>query len=63
MQNLQTFDSAREWDQIGAYASTISGALVYWENPRLETTSDDAKKIVLDYYKNDEEIPAELAVT
>ena len=63
MQNLQTFDSARNWDQIEAYASTISGALVYWENPRLEATSDDAKKIVLDYYKIDEEIPAELAVT
>ena len=63
MQNLQTFDSARDWDQIEAYASTISGALVYWENPRLEVTSDDAKKIVLDYYKIDEEIPAELAVT
>ena len=46
MQNLQTFDSARDWDQIEAYASTISGALVYWENPRLEVTSDDAKKIV-----------------
>ena len=63
MQNLQTFDSARDWDQIEAHASTISGALVYWENPRLEVTSDDAKKIVLDYYKIDEEIPAELAVT
>ena len=63
MQNLQTFDSARDWDQIEAYASTISGALVYWENPRLEVTSDDAKKIVLDYYKIDEEIPAELATT
>ena len=50
MQNLQTFDSARDWDQIEAYASSISGALVYWENPRLEATSDDAKKIVLDYY-------------
>ena len=59
MQNLQTFDSARDWDQIEAYASSISGALVYWENPRLEATSDDAKKIVLDYYKIDEEIPAE----
>ena len=63
MQNLQTFDSARDWDQIEAYASTISGALVYWENPRLEVTSDDAKKIVIDYYKIDEEIPAELATT
>jgi len=63
MQNLQTFDSARDWDQIEAYASTISGALVYWENPRLEVTSDDAKKIVVDYYKIDEEVPAELAVT
>ena len=63
MQNLQTFDSARDWDQIEAYASTISGALVYWENPRLEVTSDDAKKIVLDYYKIDEDIPTELAVT
>ena len=47
MQNLQTFDSARNWDQIEAHASTISGALVYWENPRLEVTSDDAKKIVI----------------
>ena len=63
MKNLQTFDSARNWDQIEEYASTISGALVYWENPRLEATSDDAKKIVLDYYKIDEEVPAELAVT
>ena len=63
MQNLQTFDSARDWDQIEAYASTISGALVYWENPRLEVTSDDAKKIVVDYYKIDEEVPAELALT
>ena len=63
MKNLQTFDSARNWDQIEEYASTISGALVYWENPRLEVTSDDAKKIVVDYYKIDEEVPAELAVT
>ena len=63
MQNLQTFDSARNWDQIEEYASTISGALVYWENPRLEVTSDDAKKIVIDYYKIDEEIPADLAIT
>ena len=63
MQNLQTFDSARNWDQIEAHASTISGALVYWENRRLEVTSDDAKKIVIDYYKIDEEIPAELATT
>ena len=63
MQNIQTFDSARNWDQIEAYASTISGALVYWENPRLEVTSDDAKKIVVDYYKIDEEVPAELALT
>jgi len=63
MQNLQTFDSARNWDQIEAYASTISGALVYRENPRLEVTSDDAKKIVVDYYKIDEEVPAELAAT
>ena len=30
---------------------------------RDRATSDDAKKIVLDYYKIDEEIPAELAVT
>ena len=36
---------------------------MYWENPRLEVTSDDAKKIVVDYYKIDEEVPAELAVT
>ena len=63
MQNLQTFDSARDWDQIEAHASTVSGAIVYWENPRLEVTSDDAKKIVVDYYKIDEEVPAELAVT
>ena len=63
MQNLQTFDSARSWDQIEAHASTISGALVYWENSRLEATSDDAKKIVVDYYKFDEEVPPELALS
>tara|TARA_B100000575_G_scaffold105147_1_gene83798 strand:+ start:19276 stop:19653 length:378 start_codon:yes stop_codon:yes gene_type:complete len=63
MQNLQTFSSARDWDQIEAYASTISGALVYWENPRLELANADAKKIVLDYYKIDEEIPTDLAIT
>ena len=63
MQNLQTFSSARDWDQIEAYASTISGALVYWENPRLELADADAKKIVLDYYKIDEEIPTDLAIT
>ena len=63
MQNLQTFDSARDWDQIEAYASTISGALVYWENPRLELADADAKKIVLDYYKIDEDIPTDLAIT
>ena len=62
MKNLQAFDSARNWDQIEDYASSISGALVYWENPRLEVTSDDAKKIVVDYYKIDEEVPAELAL-
>ena len=62
MQNLQTFSSARDWDQIEAYASTISGALVYWENPRLELADADAKKIVLDYYKIDEEIPTDLAI-
>ena len=63
MQNLQTFSSARDWDQIEAYASTISGALVYWENPRLELADADAKKIVLDYYKIDEDIPTDLAIT
>ena len=60
MQNLQTFDSARDWDQIEAYASSISGALVYWENPRLEAADDAAKSIVVDYYKLDEEVPADL---
>ena len=60
MQNLQTFDSARDWDQIEAYASSISGALVYWENPRLEAADDAAKSIVIDYYKLDEEVPADL---
>ena len=60
MQNLQTFDSARDWDQIEAYASSISGALVYWENPRLEVADDSAKSIVVDYYKLDEEVPPEL---
>tara|TARA_A100001201_G_scaffold131564_1_gene117794 strand:+ start:813 stop:1199 length:387 start_codon:yes stop_codon:yes gene_type:complete len=60
MQNLQTFDSARDWDQIEAYASSISGALVYWENPRLEVADDSAKSIVIDYYKLDEEVPPEL---
>ncbi len=60
MQNLQTFDSARDWDQIEAYASSISGALVYWENPRLEVADDAAKGIVIDYYKLDEEVPADL---
>tara|TARA_A100001035_G_C27683649_1_gene454280 strand:+ start:39 stop:422 length:384 start_codon:yes stop_codon:yes gene_type:complete len=60
MQNLQTFDSARDWDQIEAYASSISGALVYWENPRLEAADDTAKSIIIDYYKLDEEVPADL---
>lgn len=60
MQNLQTFDSARDWDQIEEYVSSISGALVYWENPRLEAADDAAKSIVIDYYKLDEEVPADL---
>jgi len=60
MQNLQTFDSARDWDQIEEYVSSISGALVYWENPRLEVADDSAKSIVVDYYKLDEEVPPEL---
>ena len=60
MQNLQTFDTARDWDQIEAHASSISGALVYWENPRLEAADDAAKSIVNDYYKLDEEVPPEL---
>ena len=60
MQNLQTFDSARDWDQIEEYVSSISGALVYWENPRLEAADDAAKSIVVDYYKLDEEVPADL---
>lgn len=60
MQNLQTFDSARDWDQIEEYASSISGALVYWQNPRLEQADDAAKSIVIDYYKLDEEVPANL---
>ena len=62
MQNLQTFDSARDWDQIEAYASSISGALVYWENPRLEAADDAAKNIVIDYYKLEEEVPADLVL-
>ena len=60
MQNLQTFDSARDWDQIEEYVSSISGALVYWENPRLEAADDAAKSIIIDYYKLDEEVPADL---
>ena len=60
MQNLQTFDSARNWDEIEEAASEVSGALVYWENPRLEAADDAAKSIVIDYYKLDEEVPAEL---
>lgn len=60
MQNLQTFDSARNWDEIEEAASNVSGALVYWENPRLEVADDAAKSIVVDYYKLDEEVPAEL---
>jgi len=60
MQNLQTFDSARNWDEIEEAASKVSGALVYWENPRLEAADDAAKSIVIDYYKLDEEVPAEL---
>ena len=60
MENLQTFDSARDWDQIEEYVSSISGALVYWENPRLEVADDSAKSIVVDYYKLDEEVPPEL---
>ena len=60
MQNLQTFDSARNWDEIEEAASKVSGALVYWENPRLEVADDAAKSIVVDYYKLDEEVPAEL---
>ena len=60
MQNLQTFDSARNWDEIEEAASKVSGALVYWENPRLEAADDAAKSIVIDYYKLDEGVPAEL---
>jgi len=60
MQNLQTFDSARDWDQIEAHAASVPGALVYWENPRLEAADDTAKSIVNDYYKLDEEVPPEL---
>ena len=37
MQNLQPFDSARDWDQIEAYASTISGALVYLGEPKIRS--------------------------
>ena len=48
MQNLQTFDSARNWDEIEEAASKVSGALVYWENPRLEAADDAAKSIVID---------------
>jgi len=59
MQNLQTFDSARNWDEIEEAAAN-AGALVYWENPRLEVADDAAKSIVVDYYKLDEEVPAEL---
>ena len=53
MQNLQTFDSARDWDQIEEYASSISGALVYWQNPRLEQADDAAKSIVCLLYTSD----------
>lgn len=59
MQNLQTFDSARNWDEIEDAAAS-AGALVYWENPRLEAADDAAKSIIIDYYKLDEEVPAEL---
>ena len=59
MQNLQTFDSARNWDEIEDAAAS-AGALVYWENPRLEAADDAAKSIIIDYYKLDEEVPADL---
>lgn len=60
--NIQTLDSAANWDDIEDYAATQSGAVVYFENPRLEAADEATKTSVLDYYKFDEDMPAELVV-
>ena len=33
---IKTLDSAATWDEIEDYAAGVSGATIYFENPRLE---------------------------
>ena len=60
--NIQTLDSAADWDSIEEYVAAKSGAVVYWENPRLEASDETTKGNVIEYYKFDEDVPADLIV-
>lgn len=53
-------DEAADWDQIEDYASSVNGAVVYFENPRLESAEDSVKESVIEYYQYQEDVPIEL---
>jgi hypothetical protein len=58
--NIKTLDSAATWDDIEDYAAGVSGAVVYFENPRLEAADASTKTAVITYYRDDESVPADL---
>lgn len=58
--NIQMLDEAADWDQIEDYAASVEGAIVYFENPRLESADDSIKQSVIEYYQFQEDVPIEL---
>ena len=57
---IKTLDSAASWDDIEDYAAGVSGATIYFENPRLEAADASTKAEVITYYRDDEDVPTEL---
>jgi hypothetical protein len=58
--NIQMLDEAADWDQIEERAASVDGAIVYFENPRLESADDSVKESVIEYYQFQEDVPIEL---
>ena len=57
---IKTLDSAATWDEIEDYAAGVSGATIYFENPRLEAADSSTKTEVITYYRDDEDVPTDL---
>jgi len=58
--NLQTFDEEKDWDQIIADAAGVDGVLVYWGNSRLQSSDDTVKTSVIEHYQFNEDVPVQL---